>query len=102
MSERNAIIIAARRTSIGTVGGLHARRSIAALAAPVLEAVLADGRVDPAQIDEVILGNAVGGGGNPARLIALAAGLPEATPAMTIDRQCASGLDAIVTGARMI
>jgi acetyl-CoA C-acetyltransferase len=84
------------------VGGLHARRSIAALAAPVLEAVLADGRVDPAQIDEVILGNAVGGGGNPARLIALAAGLPEATPAMTIDRQCASGLDAIVTGARMI
>lgn len=102
MNERRAIIIAARRTAIGTVGGLHARRPIEVLAAPVLKAVLADGKVDPAQIDEVILGNAVGGGGNPARLIALAAGLPETTPAMTIDRQCASGLDAIVAGARMI
>jgi acetyl-CoA C-acetyltransferase len=64
--------------------------------------VLADGKVDAARVDEVIFGNAVGGGGNPARLIALAAGLPETTPAMTIDRQCASGLDAIVAGARMI
>ncbi|MGF1619009.1 MAG: thiolase family protein [Rhodomicrobiaceae bacterium] len=102
MNERSAIIIAARRTAIGTVGGLHARRPIEALAAPVLQAVLTDGRIEPAQVDEVILGNAVGGGGNPARLIALAAGLPETTPAMTIDRQCASGLDAIVAGARMI
>jgi len=48
------------------------------------------------------MGNAAGGGGNPARLIALSAGLPESVPAMTLDRQCASGLDAIITGARLI
>jgi acetyl-CoA C-acetyltransferase len=50
----------------------------------------------------VILGNAVGGGGNPARLAALTAGLPDSVPGFSIDRQCTSGLDAIVIGASMI
>jgi acetyl-CoA C-acetyltransferase len=102
MSGHKAIIIAARRTALGKLGGLHARRRIEALAAPVIQAVLADARVGAELVDEVILGNAIGGGGNPARLIALAAGLPATVPAITFDRQCASGLDAIVAGARMI
>jgi acetyl-CoA C-acetyltransferase len=50
----------------------------------------------------LILGNAAGGGGNPARFVALAAGLPVAMPALTVDTQCASGLDAVVAAARMI
>jgi acetyl-CoA C-acetyltransferase len=102
VSPRRAIIIAARRTAIGKLGGLHKRRSIEKLAAPLIPALLADAGLDAQAIDEVIIGNAAGGGGNPARLIALAAALPDAVPALTLDRQCASGLDAIVMAARQI
>jgi acetyl-CoA C-acetyltransferase len=102
MSGRRAIIIAARRTAIGKLGGLHRNRSIEKLAAPLIPAVLSDAGLDPDAIDEVIIGNAAGGGGNPARLITLAAGMPDAVPAITLDRQCASGLDAIVMAARQI
>jgi acetyl-CoA C-acetyltransferase len=102
MNAGKAIVIAARRTAIGKLGGLHRTRRLDDLAAPVIRAVLADARLDPADIDEVIIGNAAGGGGNPARLIALAAGLPQTTPALSLDRQCASGLDAIITAARLI
>ena len=102
MSGGRAIIIAARRTAIGKLGGMHKSRSVDMLTAPLIPAVLADAGLDPESIDEVIIGNAVGGGGNPARLIALAAGLPEAVPALTLDRQCASGLDAIIVAARQI
>jgi acetyl-CoA C-acetyltransferase len=96
------VIIAARRTAIGGVGGLHRNRPVETLGAAALTAALADSGLAAGDIGEVIMGNAAGGGGNPARLIALGAGLPESVPAMTIDRQCASGLDAIVTGARLI
>ncbi len=102
MTCGKAIVIAARRTAIGRVGGLHKSRRIDQLAAPVIKAVLADAKLDPAAIGEVIIGNAAGGGGNRARLIALAAGLSETIPAYTIDRQCASGLDAIIAAARLI
>lgn len=96
-----AYIIAARRTAIGRIGGLHGSRRIADLCAPVVAAALKDSDLDPSQIDEVIIGNATEGG-NPARLIALAAGLPETTCASTIDRQCGSGLDAILSAIRSI
>lgn len=97
-----AVIIAARRTAIGNVGGLHRARSVESLGAAAVMAALADSGLDASDVGEVIMGNAAGGGGNPARLIALSAGLPESVPAMTLDRQCASGLDAIITGARLI
>jgi len=102
MSRQQAIVIAARRTAIGRLGGLHRHRKVEKLAAPLVNAILADACLTPETIDEVVLGNAVGGGGNPARLIALTAGLPSSVPALTLDRQCASGLDAIIHGARMI
>jgi acetyl-CoA C-acetyltransferase len=53
-------------------------------------------------IDDVILGNAAGGGGNIARLAALAAGLPINVPGVTVDRQCGSGLEAIIMASRMV
>jgi acetyl-CoA C-acetyltransferase len=96
------VIIAARRTAIGLAGGLHRSCGIETLGAAVVRAALADSGLDAGDIDEVIIGNAAGGGGNPARLIALSADLPESAPAITLDRQCASGLDAIVHGARLI
>jgi acetyl-CoA C-acetyltransferase len=97
----SAYIIAARRTALGRVGGLHKARRLEDLAAPVVAAALADAKVTPGEVDGVVIGNALAGG-NPARLIALTAGLPETVPALTIDRQCGSGLDAILTAIREI
>ena len=94
-------IIAARRTAIGRIGGLHKLRRVEDLAAPVVEAVLKDASVSAEQVDEIIVGNCTAGD-NPARLIALASGLPVAAMATTIDQQCASGLEAILSAARRI
>lgn len=96
-----AYIIAARRSALGRVGGLHRNRRLEDLAAPIMAAALGDARVEPARVDELILGNATAGG-NPARLLALAAGLPESVGAMTVDRQCGSGLDAVILAVRAV
>jgi len=96
-----AYIIAARRTAVGRIGGLHKARRIEQLCAPLIAAALQDSAIEPQQIDEIIIGNA-SQGGNPARLIALAAGLPETVSATTIDRQCGSGLDAILSAIRRV
>ena len=95
------VIVAARRTPIGT-----AQRSLAALTAPELAAaVIADLAADLAAaprergapgIGEVVLGNCTGPGGDVARVAALQAGLPATVPGLTVDRQCASGLAAVV------
>ncbi len=101
MPSQSAYIIAARRTAIGRIGGLHRNRRIEELCAPLVGVALQDSGLEPGQVDELIVGNATQGG-NPARLIALAAGLPEAAPAATIDRQCGSGLDAILAAVRAV
>lgn len=98
---RKAYVIAARRTAIGRARGIYRSRTFEQLAAPVVKALLGDVALDPHEVDELIFGNALEGG-NPARLVALAAGLPPTVPAMTIDRQCASGLDAVVEGCRHV
>lgn len=97
-----AVIVAARRTPIGRIGGWLRTLPVEDLAAPVIRAVLADAGLDGAAVDEVILGNAVGPGGNVARLSALAAGLPVSVPGVTVDRQCGSGLEAVNHAARLI
>jgi acetyl-CoA C-acetyltransferase len=96
-----AYIIAARRTALGRVGGLHKSRRVEDLAAPVVMAVLKDAGLKAERVDEVVVGNCTAGG-NPARLIALAAGLPETVPASTVDQQCGSGLEAILAALRRI
>jgi acetyl-CoA C-acetyltransferase len=101
MLVTDAYIVAARRTALGRVGGLHARRRIEDLTAPVVRATLGDCKINPALVDGIILGNATEMS-NPARLISLASGLPETASAITLDRQCASGLDAIVQACRAI
>ncbi|MCD4852565.1 thiolase family protein [Arthrobacter sp. AK01] len=72
------------------------------LLAPVLGALLESLAVDPAEVDDVIMGNAVGGGGNVARYAALQAGMPLSVPGLTVDRQCGSGLDAIALASRLV
>lgn len=91
-----ARLIAARRTAVVPRGGAFARLSIEELAAPVISACLADVGLTVDLVDEVILSNALGAGGNPARRVALAAGLPERVAGLSVDRQCAGGLDAIL------
>ncbi|MEZ5796225.1 MAG: thiolase family protein [Paracoccaceae bacterium] len=95
-------ILAARRSAVAPQGGAFARMRIEDMAAPVINAVLQDAGLDAAQVDEVICANALGAGGNPARRVALAAGLPERVAGLTIDRQCAGGLDAIVLATALV
>jgi acetyl-CoA C-acetyltransferase len=95
--SRPVFIIAARRTPIAPKNGDLKTQSFFELATHALRSVMFD--LSPHQgVHSVIAGNALGAGGNPARLMALAAGLPEATPALTVDTQCCSGLDAIGLG----
>lgn len=101
LSPSPAYIVAARRSALGRVGGLHRQRRLEDLAAPVITAALEDTGLPPDRIDELVVGNTTHGG-NPARLLALAAGLPDTMPALTIDRQCSSGLDAILHAVRTI
>ncbi|MQA81547.1 MAG: acetyl-CoA C-acyltransferase [Streptosporangiales bacterium] len=100
--NQTAVIVAARRTPIGSAG--HALRDIpvADLAAPVLTAVLDDAGIRPGDVDEVVLGNCLGPGGDVARYAALAGGLPATVPGLTVDRQCGSGLAAITTAVALI
>lgn len=94
-------IVAARRTALGRPGGLHKCRRIESLTAPIVLAALQDAHLEPAAVDEIILGNTTAGG-NPARIVGLAAGLADGVPALTVDRQCASGLDAILLAMRAV
>ena len=88
-------MVAARRTSISPKGGALANAPFHELAAMAANAVMADANVTAEQIDGFFLGNALAAGGNPARVAALASGLPYQVPAWSIDTQCSSGLDAI-------
>ena len=100
--SRPVYIIAARRSIIAPRNGALAHLKLHQLAAPVLQAALSDARLASDQVDDVVCGNALGAGGNPARLVALAAGLPQHVAGLSIDRQCCSGLDALLLGEAMI
>lgn len=97
----SAHIIAAKRSAVAPRGGAFARLSIEELASPVIAALLADAGIAPGAVDEVICANALGAGGNPARRVALAAGMARVA-GLSIDRQCVGGLDAILLARALI
>lgn len=97
-----AFVVAAFRTPVMPRGGAFAGLSLHDLAAPLVSACLAEAGVAPDEVSELILSNALGAGGNPARVVALAAGLPQRVAGLTIDRQCAGGLDALLLAQAMI
>lgn len=101
-AERRAAVVLCRRTPFGRLRGVFSTIEAHDLLAAVLPAVLRDAGLTGADVDDVIIGNATGGGGNVARLAALTAGLPAEVPGITIDRQCASGLDAITLACRLV
>ena len=102
----SAYILDAVRTPIARYGGALAKVRTDDLAAlPIAELVARNGSVDWSQIDDVILGSANQAGEdnrNVARMATLLAGLPETIPGTTINRLCASGLDAVAMAARGI
>jgi len=103
--QRRAAVVCALRTPIGRYGGSLASVRPDDLAALVIRAAVDQTRIDPALIDEVYLGAANQAGEdnrNVARMSALLAGLPDSVPGSTVNRLCASGLEAINIAARMI
>ncbi len=98
------VIVAAGRTAIGAFGGSLASIPAHSLGATVISGVLDRAGLKPEQVDEVILGQVLtaGTGQNPARQAAIAAGIPETTPSMTINKVCGSGLKAVHLAAQAI
>jgi acetyl-CoA C-acetyltransferase len=98
-------IVAARRTPVATRGRALGALTVEQLAVPVVRAVHDDAtRVLglPPVVADVVLGNCMGPGGNPARVAALGAGLGFDVPGLTVDRQCGSGLAAIIEASTAI
>ncbi len=101
-THKTAFLISAKRTAVATRNSHFADLGLDRLATPVIKSVLAEANLGAKDVDELIVGNALGAGGNPARLIALAAGLPECVAGLSIDRQCCSGADALLLAKAMI
>lgn len=98
------VIVAAVRTALGNFGGSLAKVAAPELGATVIKALLAKTGVAADAVSEVILGNVLtaGLGQNPARQALRKAGLPDATPALTINQVCGSGLKAVALGMQSI
>ena len=91
------VIVAATRTALGSFGGSLSSTPAHKLGSAVISSLLQKTGLEGNQIDEVILGQVLtaGSGQNPARQAAIDAGLPNQTPAMTINKVCGSGLKAV-------
>ncbi|WP_068828230.1 acetyl-CoA C-acetyltransferase [Pseudomonas sp. BMS12] len=101
---QEVVIVAATRTAIGSFQGSLANVPAVDLGAAVIKQLLAQTGLNPAEVDEVLLGHVLtaGAGQNTARQAAIQAGLPHAVPAMTLNKVCGSGLKALHLGAQAI
>lgn len=101
---REAVVLSAVRTAMGTIGGTLKNVQPEMLLATVYEGAIAKAGIDRTVIDEVIAGQAKQCTDQPniARLTALSVRIPESTPAYTVHRQCASGMQAILSGMQQI
>jgi acetyl-CoA C-acetyltransferase len=100
----DVVILGAARTPIGRYGGSFRDVHPAELGAVAARAAIERSGLKPADIDEVLVGHGrqAGSGPNPGRQVAHRAGVPHTAPAQTINKACASGLQAIVGGAQAI
>ena len=102
---KDVVIIDGARTAFGTFGGALRDTSATDLGVVAAKAALERSKVDPKQIDQVIFGNVLQTSGDAvylARHIGLKAGVPKEVPALTVNRLCGSGLQAILLGAQEI
>jgi len=101
---REVVIVSACRSAVGAFGGALKDVNIGHLASTVLKEAVNRAKIDPAIIDDVRMGsclehpNAL----NVARVGALLAGIPNSVPAVTVNRVCISGMEAVLSGAAMI
>jgi acetyl-CoA C-acetyltransferase len=100
----DAYILSAVRTPIGKFGGSLASMTAADMGVVAAQTAIERAGVRPDQIEETIFGNArqAGGGPNPARQISVRSGVPQETPAYTVNKACASGLKSIALGYQEI
>ena len=98
------VIVAATRTALGSFGGSLSSTPAHKLGSAVISSLLQKTGLEGSQIDEVILGQVLtaGSGQNPARQASIDAGLPNQTPAMTINKVCGSGLKAVQLGFQAV
>src|SRR6516165_7231734 len=103
-SQRSVVFAEPIRTAISTFGGSLKDIPAPALGATAIGAAVARAGIDPSEVETVVLGNVVQAGAkmNPARQAAVHAGLPVTVPAMTVNRVCGSGAQAIVSAAQEI
>ncbi len=103
-SRDDIVIVAAMRTPVGSFNGAFASVPAHVLGTTAVQAAIAGAGIDPADIDEVILGQVLtaGEGQNPARQAARAAGIPDKATAFGINQVCGSGLRAVALGAQQI
>ncbi|MDR0906936.1 MAG: thiolase family protein [Oscillospiraceae bacterium] len=104
MQTREVVIVEACRTAVGTIGGTLKNVGPEELARVVIQGILDRSGIDPAKIDEVIMGHCRQSSDNPniARIAALRTAIPETVPAYTVMRQCASAMTAVVNGIMSI
>jgi acetyl-CoA C-acetyltransferase len=101
---QNVVIAAGARTPIGRYGGALREVPVHDLGAVVLDAAMRRAGIDPGRVDDVIVGQSYQNGecANAGRFALLSAGWPESVPALTLDRRCCSGVDAVLFGAMKI
>jgi acetyl-CoA acyltransferase 2 len=103
--EKEIVILSAARTAIGKFGGAFRDLTATQLGVIAARAALERANVTPAKIDHVIFGNVLQTSADAAYLarhIALKAGVPQAVPALTVNRLCGSGFEAIISGAQLL
>jgi len=103
--DRDVVFLSARRTPFGTFGGSLRELTANELGAHAARAALAAAGVEAAEIEQVVFGNALQTSADAiyhARHVGLRAGVPVPVPALTVNRLCGSGFQAIVSGAEMI
>lgn len=101
---REVVIVAAKRTAIGTFNGMYSDVSAKELAKTVMKAVVEESKVSPEVIDEIIVGNVDQSSEFPnvGRIASLELGFPEQISAYTVSQNCASGMQALVNGIQAI
>ncbi|MFJ9534306.1 acetyl-CoA C-acyltransferase [Herbaspirillum sp. NPDC101396] len=98
----DAVILGWGRSAVTPLGGALSQLQAHEIAAPVAQGILQRFGIPLGSVDAVIAGNAMGAGGNPARMLALATGFADRIPALSVDSQCCAGLDAIALAHGML
>ena len=104
MANRDVVICSPVRTAIGTYGGTYKEMPATDLGAAVIRATLDHAKLQPGEVSTVVMGNVIQAGNkmNPARQAAINGGVPVEVPAMTVNRVCGSGAQAIASAAQEI